>query len=104
MNQVFMNLLMNAVVAVGDEGKISVKTSLDNSLLTISISDNGNGIEEEKLGTLFEPAFTERDSRIRMRTGLYSSHNIIRKHNGEIKVESILGKGTTFTVILPVNN
>jgi len=103
LNQVFMNLLMNAIQATPKNGKISIQTRAQNGHAVIRISDTGKGIPEEKLSRLFEPAFTSDHSRIKMRTGLYTSYNIIHRHEGEIAVKSKVGEGTTFTIRIPTN-
>ncbi len=103
LNQVFMNLVMNGIQAIKGKGTITISTYFDNGYVLVSIADTGKGLSQEKIEQLFEPGFTERQSQIRMRTGLYASYNIIQKHKGDIKVESELGKGTTFTVSLPDN-
>ncbi len=103
LNQVFMNLLMNAIQATPKNGEISIKTQAQNGHAIIHISDTGKGIPEEKLSQLFEPAFTSDNSRIKMRTGLYTSYNIIHRHRGAIDVSSTVGKGTTFTIRIPTN-
>jgi signal transduction histidine kinase len=103
LNQMFMNLLRNAVQAIKGEGTITINTSLEDRHIKIRISDTGIGIAPEKLNQLFEPGFTSKQSRIQMRAGLYTSYNIVHKHHWEIKVESEVGKGTTFTIILPVD-
>jgi signal transduction histidine kinase len=96
-----MNLLLNAVAAVDGEGVVKIKTRASGGAVNIEISDDGRGIENDKLKSLFDPGFTTRESRVRMRTGLYTSYGIVHKHHGEIEVESELGKGTTFTVTIP---
>ena len=103
LNQIFMNLLMNAVQAIKDEGTITINTSLEDHHIKIKISDTGAGIVPEKLNSLFEPGFTSKQSRIQMKTGLYTSYNIVHNHHGEINVHSKVGKGTTFTVCLPIS-
>ena len=103
LNQVFMNLLLNAAKAVENKGSILIQTCKKNGHVEITITDSGKGIPPEKLDHLFEPGFTEIDSRIRMRTGLYSSSNIIHKHQGEISVKSQVGKGSTFIISIPDN-
>ncbi len=101
LNQVFMNLLINAIAAVDRRGIIGVETWAADGFVNVKISDTGRGIPEDKLKTLFDPEFTTRDSRIRMRTGLYTSLAIVHKHHGEINVVSNPGKGTTFTITFP---
>jgi two-component system NtrC family sensor kinase len=100
---VFMNLLLNAAHAVDVGGKISVRTWRADGFVNVSISDTGKGIPEDKLKDLFDPGFTTRNARVRMRTGLYASYNILQKHYGDIHVDSQPGKGTTFTITFPDN-
>lgn len=102
-NQVFMNLLLNAVQASCNGGKITLKTFRENGQICVRIADTGKGIPREKLANLFEPGFSTDNTRVKMRTGLYTSYNIVQKHQGEIRVESELGKGTAFTICLPAN-
>jgi signal transduction histidine kinase len=101
LNQVFMHLLLNAIDAVEDSGVVKVKTWASDRFVNVVISDNGRGIPEDRRKSLFDPGFTTKNSRVRMRTGLYTSYAIIHKHRGEITVDSELGKGTTFTVTFP---
>jgi signal transduction histidine kinase len=69
----------------------------------VEISDDGKGIPAEKLDHLFEPGFTRKHATVRMRTGLYTSYNIVRNHLGELTVDSEVGKGTTFRISIPDN-
>jgi signal transduction histidine kinase len=101
LNQVFMNVLLNALAAVGEDGVVGVKTRFSGGFVNVVISDNGRGIPDEKIKSLFEPGFTTRRSRVRMRTGLYTSYNIIQKHHGEIRVDSEPDSGTAFTITFP---
>lgn len=102
-NQVILNLLVNAAHAIDKSGTISVKTrAIDNKHISISISDTGSGISEETLGRIFEPFFTTKPVGKGTGIGLSISNDIIHKHNGKIAVSSTTGKGTTFTIILPV--
>jgi len=96
--------LINASEAIRDEGTITIKTSARDGHIEIGISDTGVGIAAEKLNHLFEPGFTSKQSRIQMRTGLYASYNIVQKHHGDIHVSSEVGKGTTFTIVLPTTH
>ena len=103
LNQVFMNLLLNAIDALDGTGLINIKTWTADGFVNVVISDNGRGIAQDKLKALFDPGFTTRDSRVRMRTGLYTSYAIIHKHHGDIQVDSEPGQGTTFTITFPDN-
>jgi len=106
LNQVFMNLLINAAQAIEKRGKIWIKTGLVNNnghdFIEVRICDTGTGIAEENLNRIFDPFFTTKDVGKGTGLGLNISYKIIEKHNGEIKVESEIGKGTTFIVRLPV--
>ena len=103
LNQVFMTILTNAIQAIETEGEITIETASDNQHVRIEIADTGKGIPTEELKTLFDVGFVKKESRIRMAMGLSSANDIVQKHNGEIQVESQLGTGTKFTVLLPVN-
>lgn len=103
MNQVFMNLLLNAIQATPGEGIISIRTHRVDGNVCIQFSDSGKGIPAEKLATLFEPGFNRDHARVKMTTGLYTSLNIINKHQGTIEVDSTVGKGSTFTIRIPEN-
>ena len=101
LNQVFMNLLSNAIQSIEKKGTIRIKTSTDAANVYVKITDTGNGIPPEKLNKIFDPGFTTKGVGIGTGLGLSISHNIIRKHQGKIAVESTVGKGTTFTITLP---
>jgi signal transduction histidine kinase len=103
LNQVFMNLLTNAAQAIEEEGKIIICTSMEQEKVHVQIIDSGVGIPQEQLPRLFDPGFTKDGVRVKAGIGLFSSYNIIQKHHGEIKVESEVGKGTVFTIILPID-
>lgn len=103
MNQVFMNLLVNAVHAIETSGEIHVKTWDNNGWIYASISDTGRGIPQEMLKKIFEPFFTTKEVGKGTGLGLSITYDIVKKHGGEISVESIIGKGTTFTVRLPIS-
>ena len=103
LNQVFMTLITNALEAIDKKGKIIIKTGIKDKNVYVSISDNGTGIAPEQLNTLFDFSLTTKKSRIGVGIGLANAFNIMKKHNGEIKVESKLDKGSVFTLILPIN-
>ena len=104
LNQVFANLFVNSAQAINDEGEIRIKTGLSGEEIEVIISDTGTGIPEENLTKIFEPFFTTKEVGKGTGLGLNVVYNIIKKHNGKISVESKQGQGTTFTIILPVNN
>jgi signal transduction histidine kinase len=103
LNQVFMNLLANAVQAIRAEGTVTVRTRrVDDDFVRIEIEDDGRGIPEEHLGRIFEPGFTTKGVGVGSGLGLSISYKIIEDHGGRISVESEVGRGTRFTVDLPV--
>ena len=101
LNQVFLNLLVNAGHAIVPPGEILLKSWHDDSFVYASIGDTGTGISDEIRGRLFEPFFTTKAVGKGTGLGLSVSYEIVKKHNGTIQVESKLGVGTTFTVVLP---
>lgn len=102
LNQVFLNLLVNAAHAIENQGVVTVKTWHQNDSVCISISDTGCGIPEEIRTRIFEPFFSTKEVGKGTGLGLSISYDIIKKHKGEITVESEVGKGTTFTIELPL--
>ena len=103
--QVFMNIIMNAVEAMDGKGDLSIKSQLseDEKYIEISFTDTGPGIKSEHLKRIFEPFFTTKDaSHGGVGIGLAISYRIIRNHNGRVDVTSEMRKGTTFTIKLPV--
>ncbi len=102
LQQVFVNLSLNACEAMPDGGILSISTSEGDGKVLISIADTGCGIKGEHLGMIFEPFFTTKSVGKGTGLGLSVSYGIIRKHGGTIEVESQEGEGTTFTVTLPV--
>jgi len=103
LNQVFMNLLSNAFYAVGDKGDVWIRTrTARGGMVTVEIEDNGAGIPEDKLKRIFEPFYTTKPVGQGTGLGLSISYGIIEQHHGAIQVMSIPGKGTLFTVRLPV--
>jgi len=103
-NQVVMNLLMNASHAIADGGEIKISThQLDDEKVIITVSDNGHGIPENIRNKLFDPFFTTKKIGQGTGLGLSLSFGIVKKHGGNILVESEVNIGTTFTVILPID-
>jgi signal transduction histidine kinase len=102
MNQVFMNLLLNASQATSSKGDVWIKTASTGDRVTITIKDNGCGIPEADMPKLFDPFFTTKKVGEGMGLGLSITYGIIEKHRGSIHVSSAVGKGTEFTVELPV--
>lgn len=102
LNQVFMNLLMNAAQAIETKGTITIRTGTGNNTIWIEIADTGNGIAPEGLRHIFEPFYTTKPVGKGAGLGLFVSYSIVQKHHGRITVESDVGKGTTFRVWLPI--
>ena len=102
LNQVFVNLLVNAAQAIEKQGVIKIRTWNGDGSIYVSISDTGQGIPEEKLNRIFEPFFTTKDAGKGTGLGLSITCDIVKKHKGEITVESKAGKGSTFIVKIPV--
>jgi len=103
LNQVFVNLLVNAAHAMSGQGEITVRTWNDEANVFVAVSDTGSGIPEEIQKRIFEPFFTTKEAGKGTGLGLSISYDIIRKHGGELALESRVGEGTTFTVRLPVD-
>ena len=104
LNQVFMNLLVNAGHAIETQGTITLRTARRGEHeVCIEVIDTGKGIAPEHLTRIFEPFFTTKPVGKGTGLGLSLSYGIINKHNGRFEVESTLGQGTTFRVIIPIN-
>jgi PAS domain S-box-containing protein len=103
LKQVFMNLLMNAKQAISGQGKISIATRKNGNSIDISISDSGSGIAPQVMNKIFDPFFTTKPVGEGTGLGLSVSYGIIQDHSGRIEVESRPGKGSTFTVTLPLS-
>jgi signal transduction histidine kinase len=102
LTQVFLNLLINAAHAIETEGTITVRTGAENGKVWVEIGDTGKGIKSEHLDKIFDPFFTTKPVGQGTGLGLSVSYSIIRKHKGEILVDSSPGRGATFRVVLPV--
>ncbi len=102
--QVFMNLIMNAKHAVGSQGRLQITTGMTapDGEVAITISDTGHGIEKKNLARIFDPFFTTKPTGEGTGLGLSVSYGIVKNHGGDILVESEVGKGSTFTVLLPL--
>lgn len=100
LKQVFLNIILNAAQAMEGNGKLTIGTALDKKQIRVRIQDTGPGIPPEVMAHLFDPFFTTKEKGTGL--GLAISYGIIERHQGKIDVETELGKGTTFTVTLPV--
>jgi signal transduction histidine kinase len=99
LQQVFMNLLLNAAEAVGSNGEVTVATENTGSQLLVFIRDSGVGITKENLSRLFEPFFTTKKNGTGL--GLAICQRVVEEHRGKIEVSSELGQGSVFIVSLP---
>ena len=102
LNQVFMNMLVNASHAIADKGTITIRTFREVDTAKVQISDTGSGIKPDHLAKIFDPGFTTKEAGVGTGLGLAICNKIIRDHKGKIEVESEAGVGTTFTITLPL--
>ena len=103
LNQVFMNLLVNAAHAIEKHGTITIRTGRQGDEVWVDVSDTGKGVAPEHIKKIFDPFFTTKPIGQGTGLGLSVSYGIIQKHHGRIEVRSELDKGTTFRVWLPVS-
>jgi signal transduction histidine kinase len=101
--QVFVNLLVNAIQSIDNEGRLTIRTEAENGWVKMSISDTGCGIPEKNMDKIFTPFFTTKEDIKGVGLGLAVSHGIIEKHGGHIETQSEVGKGSTFTIFLPAH-
>jgi two-component system NtrC family sensor kinase len=102
--QVFLNIMLNAIQAMPAGGKLKVTGSIEKDFVRVDIQDAGHGIAEENLARVFDPFFTTKEPGMGTGLGLAVSYSIIEAHKGKISVESTIGKGTTFSVCLPLKH
>jgi len=102
LNQVFMNLLVNAAQAIEDHGTIRLRTGQEGDQVWVEVSDTGKGIDPKDISRVFDPFFTTKPVGTGTGLGLSLSYGIVNRHHGHIDVESTPGQGTTFRVWLPV--
>jgi PAS domain S-box-containing protein len=103
LNQVFMNVLVNAVHAMGTRGVLTIRTRAEAGMAVIEMEDTGKGIAPEHLPRIFDPGFTTKGVGVGTGLGLSISYRIIQEHKGTIEAKSELGKGTVFTLRIPVD-
>ena len=104
MQQVFLNLITNAVHAMENGGDLTIRADLEeDNKIKVDVEDTGTGISEDNLPHIFDPFFTTKDVGKGTGLGLSVSYGIIKKHGGQISVKSKAGRGTTFSVVLPVH-
>ncbi|MDR7296242.1 signal transduction histidine kinase [Pelomonas aquatica] len=103
LNQVVMNLVVNAAHAMGDaHGRIVIRTGTEGDQVWLEVADDGSGIPPDTLTRIFEPFFTTKPVGKGTGLGLSLSYGIVQKHQGRIEVDSVVGRGTTFRVTLPI--
>ncbi|HXQ23175.1 MAG TPA: ATP-binding protein [Candidatus Acidoferrales bacterium] len=108
LNQVFLNILVNAAQAIAGQGTITIRTrcapghGADAGSVIVEIADTGQGIKPEHVKKIFDPGFTTKGVGVGTGLGLAISYRIVANHHGKIEVESVVGTGTTFRIILPV--
>jgi two-component system NtrC family sensor kinase len=102
LNQVFLNLLINAYQAIDKRGTITIRTERDGERVRVHITDTGKGIAANEIEHIFEPFYTTKPVGGNPGLGLSSAYSIVKHHGGSIAVTSAPGKGATFTVTLPI--
>ena len=102
LNQVFLNLINNAAQSIAEEGTVTVRSRVENQRIRIDITDTGSGIPADVLPHIFDNFYTTKPAGEGTGLGLPIAKTIVTEHGGEIKVESHVGKGTTFSVYLPI--
>ena len=105
LQQAFVNILWNGIEAMPEGGVLSVSTNYDaqERLVSVVIGDTGVGVPEEDLDNIFEPFYTTKAEGKGVGLGLSVAYGIIRQHQGRIHVQSMVGKGTQFTILLPAD-
>ena len=104
LQQVFTNLILNAIQAMSEGGRLTLRTSVDERQVKLEVQDTGHGISTENLRKLFTPFFTTKGKGKGVGLGLAVAYGIIQRHHGRIEVQSKEGKGTTFTILLPLDH
>ncbi len=103
LQQVFINIILNALDAMPGGGRLIIETNQKDDLALVKITDTGTGIKPEHLSRIFDPFFTTKGLGKGTGLGLSISFAIVKEHEGQILVDSAVGKGTTFTILLPTN-
>lgn len=101
LNQVFMNILINACQSIEKQGEITISTAFKDNNLTVKIKDSGKGIDIDKINKIFTAGYTTKGVGVGTGLGLAISEKIIQKHNGKISVNSELGRGSEFVITIP---
>ncbi len=103
LNQVFMNLIVNAIQAIDGEGSIRIETRLENDEVIVRIADTGAGIRKSDIARVFDPGFTTKGVGVGTGLGLSICYRIVLNHGGRLTVSSEEGKGSVFTIAIPLN-
>ncbi len=103
-SQVFLNIILNASQSIEDKGKIAIHSQRLGDFILVQIADNGPGISEANIDKLFTPFFTTKDVGEGKGLGLYVCYSIIKEHHGDIQVKSCPGRGSTFSITLPIGS
>ena len=101
LHQLFLNLLRNALQAIDGAGTVRISVTADETWIRVEFTDTGRGIPAEQLRHLFTPGFSSGSGRVRASLSLFTCMAIAKKHRGDIRVQSEVGQGSTFTVMLP---
>ncbi|UCD64009.1 MAG: hypothetical protein JSW34_00855 [Candidatus Zixiibacteriota bacterium] len=102
LNQVFLNVIMNAIEAIRERGEITIRTYSDDGMAVVQVRDTGIGVESDNLERIFDPGYTTKSRGIGTGMGLAIAYQIVRDHKGEIGIESEAGRGTVVTIKLPL--
>jgi signal transduction histidine kinase len=102
LQQVFINIILNALDAMPAGGELRVRLSLENEAAVVRISDTGTGIKPEHRSRIFDPFFTTKGVGKGTGLGLSISYAIVKEHDGRIDVQSEVGRGSTFIITLPI--
>lgn len=102
LQEVFRNLIKNAVEAMGNGGKLCISAFETRKAINVEFQDNGSGIDSEVLNRIFQPYYTTKNRSLNFGLGLSYCINVMQKHNGEIEVRSKEGEGTTFSLQFPI--
>jgi len=103
MQQVFINLIINAIQSMAEGGTLTLRTTTEDSQIVADVQDTGCGISPENINRLFTPFFTTKKEVKGVGLGLAVSYGIIQRHRGKITVKSKEGVGTTFSIYLPIS-
>jgi len=100
-SQVFLNIMQNAAQSMNGKGILTIRSRQEDGRVHVAFTDTGSGIEKAIMGRIFDPFFTTKEVGKGSGLGLGISYDIVKQHGGEIRVESTVGRGSVFEVILP---